>query len=724
MRLLPLLLSVILTSAASGLAADFTYRASGFTCRVGVEVDGMLHWAEAPASSDETAPRTLLHLPSSPVTIDWRHDASGVSATLRNPGPAPLKLGRVILARTDGVPGEMALVMSGWQLSNTVQATAGKKLVSKTLLQLWDRAAGDAVQFGFTTFDRADTAIEVERSTVTASCDFAGFTLAPGAAIETERLRIARGRDPVAALHAWGDAAAAHYRPRIWPTTPAGWVGWSWVDPFNSEKYEDVVRRNARAIRAKLPGADLGYIWVSIGNLKNREAGNWLEWNHAAFPSGPQALVRDLEAMDFKLGLWAGMFWLNARLESQVTALRDAFLQKDGQPLTVPHRDLGAQYIMDPTHPKTLARFDEVFRTWREWGIRYYMIDFMDAVAGATIGRYLPDRYANATLVPGPQAMREALATIRRAAGPDTYLLGSTGPTFQTVGLLDGVRAGTDYGEGRPIDGPGRGFYPATFVVNRANYWTGHQRALQAWATHFFVHRKLFIADSGNVLTIDKPVPLPDAQISATIFGLNGSPLMIGDDVDRMSDERLALLRQQFPRLPEVGEPLDLFDAPDPDYPKTFRLPVATGWDQWELFAVFNFTADPIRKTLPARGAVWDFWEERYAGVAATDYTVTVPPRSVRLLRVAPPRAHPWILSTDIHIRQGQAELSNVAWDAANLELRFTTARRGNVILRVPPEFRLADPAGLWIAKDGNDSSLIVRVAAEAGERRIRFVRM
>ena len=40
------------------------------------------------------------------------------------------------------------------------------------------------------------------------------------------------------------DAAAAHYRPHIWPTTPAGWVGWSWVDPFNSEKYEDVVRRN------------------------------------------------------------------------------------------------------------------------------------------------------------------------------------------------------------------------------------------------------------------------------------------------------------------------------------------------------------------------------------------------------------------------------------------------------------------------------------------------
>ena len=103
---------------------------------------------------------------------------------------------------------------------------------------------------------------------------------------------------------------------------------------------------------------------------------------------------------------------------------------------------------------------------------------------------------------------------------------------------------------------------------------------------------------------------------------------------------------------------------------------------------------------------------------------VIVPPRSVKLLRIAPARTHPWVLSTDIHIRQGQAELSGVAWDQSALELRFTTTRAGNVFLRVPQEFRLAEPAGLWIAKDGNDSSLLVRVAAGVGERRVKFVRM
>jgi hypothetical protein len=712
MRSVLLAIVSLLVSSAFGASIEFELRAI-------LVVDGRSHGFELGRAEEAT-------LFADGVVLKWRRESDQIAATLHNRSATPKKLGRLVLAQASGVPGDRALVMSGWQVSNLVQPTAGKKLVSKTLLQLWDPRGSPpaAIQFGFITFDRMNTEVEIEGGSVSAGCDFEGFSLAPGATIASERLRIAQGTDPIQSLHDWADAAAAHYRPRIWPTTPAGWVGWSWVDPFNSEKYEDVVRRNARAIREKLPGADISYLWVSIGNLRDRQPGAWLDWNHALFPSGPQTLVRDLDAQGFKLGLWAGAYWVGSRLESRVAELRDAFLLKDGRPMTVPHRDLGPQFILDPTHPKTHAWFREVFRTYREWGVRYFMIDFLYSASGSTPGRFRPDGYHNQALIPNVEAMRDSLKVIRAAAGDDTYLLVSTGPTFQTVGLLDAVRAGTDYGEGRPIDGPGKGFYPATFVVNKSDYWTSHLRAVQAWATHFFAHRKLFIADSGNVLTIDKPVPLPDAQISATIFGLNGSPLMIGDDVDRMAPERLALLRQQFPRLPEAAEPLDLFDAIEPDHVKTFRLRVKTGWDAWDLFAVFNFGPEPLPRTVPAAGAVWDFWDERYTGIATGSLEVIVPPRSVKLLRVAPVRTHPWILSTDIHIRQGQAELSGVAWNEDGLELRFSATRAGNVYLRVPKEFRLADPAGLWIAKDGNDASLLVRVPAEAGERSVKFVRM
>ena len=59
------------------------------------------------------------------------------------------------------------------------------------------------------------------------------------------------------------------------------------------------------------------------------------------------------------------------------------------------------------------------------------------------------------------------------------------------------------------------------------------------------------LSDSGNVLTVDKRVPLTDAQISATLFGIKGGPVMLGDDIDRINEERLDLIRKVFPRLPE-----------------------------------------------------------------------------------------------------------------------------------------------------------------------------
>ena len=99
-----------------------------------------------------------------------------------------------------------------------------------------------------------------------------------------------------------------------------------------------------------------------------------------------------------------------------------------------------------------------------------------------------------------------------------------------------------------------------------------------------------------------------------------------------------------------------------------------------------------------------------------------VPPHSVKLFRVAPVRAHPWVLSTDIHIRPDQAELTKIAWDEAVRSLRLRPTRDGKVFLRVPKEFRVTEPADLWIAKDGNDASLSVRVVLGPEERVVRFV--
>lgn len=693
----------------------------------------------------------LAMAPGAHAEVRWSvsaREAGGarlVSATARNNGQAPAPLGRYKLAEEEVKlgPDAVALIMSGWQGPSGVQKIRGAKpLVSKTLVQLFDGVR--AWQAGFVTFDRVGTEHEVrwdearKAVVVTSYCDFAGYPLAPGGQIETETLRIEAGPDPYASLEHWADAAAAHYRPALWPHMPGGWVGWSWVDSFNVERYEDVVLRNARAIREKLAGFDIEFIWVSIGNLEDRKPGNWLRWNRKLFPSGPEALVRDLGSLDFKLGLWSGAYWLNTQSED-VEKFRDSILMRGGKPITVPGGQWGSSYVLDPTHPKTKEYLTTVFDTYRKWGVRYYMIDFLNAIGGAIPGTFVPDGFHDRSLIPGPQTFRQGLKTIRDAAGPDTYLLSSTGPTLQGVGLVNAARVGNDYGEGRPLDGPGKGFYPATFVINKPSHWTSHRAATNAWATHFFAHSRLFLADSGNVLTIDKPVPQPEAEISATIFGLNGGPVMLGDDIDRMDPSRLAMVKLVFPRLPEVARPVDLFEAPSPDYPKVFHLRVKRDWDEWDLVAVFNYGTEPLRQTVDfARlgldaaqpHLVWDFWNTKSLGAHQGNFTAFVPPQSVRLWRISRQRQHPWLLSTDMHVRQGQAEIESCRWDekakALTIRARRPAGNRGSVYVTVPKDMPLANPKDLWIAKDADSGTLIVRCDFEfkdgqAVERQIRF---
>jgi hypothetical protein len=239
-----------------------------------------------------------------------------------------------------------------------------------------------------------------------------------------------------------------------------------------------------------------------------------------------------------------------------------------------------------------------------------------------------------------------------------------------------------------------------------------------------FIHRKLYIADTGSVMTIDKPIALADAQITVTFFGINGSQLMMGDDVDRMDEGRMRMIRLVFPRLPQTPRPLDLFDKAELDYPQLFHLPVEREWDRWDLLAIFNIGKETISKTVPFAGlgldsstpyAVWDFWNGRFQGVVQESVSIDVPPRSVKLLRIARDREYPWLLSTDMHVRQGQAEIEDCRWDEASMTLTVRAQRPaghdGSIYVRAPKGWALAEPKGLWLARDGRDNSLVIRKA-------------
>jgi hypothetical protein len=350
------------------------------------------------------------------------------------------------------------------------------------------------------------------------------------------------------------------------------------------------------------------------------------------------------------------------------------------------------------------------------------MVDFLGAGCHAELGGWcVADDHYDKALAGGAEVYRKSLEVVREAAGADTYLLSSSGPSVINCPYVTAVRTGNDYGEGRSLY-PDTNFYPATYRLNDPDSWNSHRRASDNMAAHYFTHRKLFINDI-NVMTVDKPLPLADARTTATLFALSGGPIMIGDDLDRMSGERLAILKKCLPRTSEIARPLDLFTSVQPhDYPHIFHLPVEASWDRWHLLAVVNY-GDAPRTERIAPGdlgiepgtdlAVWDVWNERYLHHTGDEIVVRAQPADVTLLRIAARRPHPWIAATDMHLVTGKVEIADAAWDERRMVLTFTCARprgeRGSVFVTAPPGYRVEDFAECYIAKDGVDGTLIVR---------------
>jgi hypothetical protein len=261
-------------------------------------------------------------------------------------------------------------------------------------------------------------------------------------------------------------------------------------------------------------------------------------------------------------------------------------------------------------------------------------------------------------------------------------------------------------------------------VVNSGGFWTGPSLALANQASAYYTHRRLYLNDSGNVLTVDKPLPLRDARIHATIHALSGGPSMLGDDVDRMDEERLKLIKMTLPRPREVAFPVDLFDAPHPDQPKLFHRRVEKPWGRFDVLAVYNFSSDLLRKTVDlaklkldrhAEYLVWEFWNGEYVGRIHGELAAVVPPGSVRVYRLVADPGRPVLLGTDMHILMGEMEIEECSWDPAGRTLRGRAVRPagggGNVYVHAKDGVRVTNPRGYWIAKDARDNSLIIRAA-------------
>src|SRR6202521_2278769 len=376
----------------------------------------------------------------------------------------------------------------------------------------------------------------------------------------------------------------------------------------------------------------------------------WGDWvANEFFAEGLHALATRVHRHRLEVGIWLAPFHVAA--DSKLAQAHPEWLLKatDGRPLADP-RLSRAYHILDTTHPHVQRFLDDLFRSLRKDGFTYFKVDFLYGAAYEA-GRHDPD-------VTGTQALRTGLKYIFDAVNPpgkpeQAFVLACGAPLMPIVGLVHGSRTGGDVASPQMEDGkagaPQIGF-PLILSMARNQ------------AARLFFDRTLFAVDADVAMAAAPQLTPDEARVMITVAALSGGVFMLSDDLETLPAERLALLRNANV-LGLVGgpaaEPVHLFSAPEREaqdhwFASPQELPplwIRPDTDGSTIVAVYNWSdaARPYRlhfnEATGAGGtfAVADLWSARRGGralgVKTDTLRLTLPPHSVRLLKMKPAAA-------------------------------------------------------------------------------------
>ncbi len=614
---------------------------------------------------------------------------------------------------------------NSWGMS--VNKVSNQKLHSENVLHISD-SNGQTFFAGFLTLSRTkvDHFLNAENNKYiwSANMNFGKYYLSPNDTFQSEILFISDYQNPYSALEDWAANINTIYAPDVNTKPTVCWAVGN-MRP-NGEKLEDVVLQNLDIINKKFSGFNFEYVWTSQSNLKNYTPGNWLKDNLNEIPSGLKMFTEKIKEKGFKHGVWVSPFWFFKEAEDEYSQHYDHLVRDKNGNVIINEMPWCWKYeednlptyhmhkcTIDGTHPKSIEYIKDIFSKYRDMGISYYMLDFLDINDQAD--------YYDKSLTPW-QSGYNILKTIRETAGRDTHMQTAVSSSPGFTGIINAARIGRDFGEGRPIDrNELNDWKNATNVLHDMHY-SCLKEFLVNTAHNYFTHQKTYMNDM-NVLMVDSPYPVEYSRFAVTLFGLYGStPLVISGDFRDMRDDRLNMIKLVLPRTELSAKPIDLFTRVQPDdYSRIQALHVKTDWDEYTLVGIFNpdykqYDLNLSFKDLNLVGhqIVYDFWNEEYRGIFENSFPVSVAAESCKLLRLTKKREHPWIMGTNMHIQQGKCDIKSIKWNKETLTLSGIATRpkgeKGSVFVHSPRNFKLINRGKCHILKELLDHNLVIEV--------------
>jgi alpha-galactosidase len=319
-----------------------------------------------------------------------------------------------------------------------------------------------------------------------------------------------------------------------------------------------------------------------------------------------------------------------------------------------------------------------------EWGFSYLKLDFlyMGALRGHPYNAHLTRA----------QMLRQALQTIRDAAGDNTFLLGCGCPLGPGVGIFDGMRISTDVDPRWHPHYQGHHFFFGTEPGLPAT-----RHAIRNTITRAPMHRRWWLNDPDCLLVRDNNTFLTLAEVTslASVIALSGGMFLVSDDLTSLSPERRRLIQ---PLLPVVGESARAVDWMDERIPSKLILPMSNATGEWWVIGLFNWHDQSRALKLALRDfgldekRAWhavDFWNQKYFHVEAGELSFpnTAAHGGVLLAVRAVEENIAQYIGSDLHFTQGfEVKEWRAGSDEVHFRIELGRVVSGWVWLKLPDE--------------------------------------
>jgi alpha-galactosidase len=238
--------------------------------------------------------------------------------------------------------------------------------------------------------------------------------------------------------------------------------------------------------------------------------------------------------------------------------------------------------------------FENIFRIMRnEWGCTYFKFDAN--FWGAIHGGHFHD--ASASRI---QAYRRGMQAILRGTG-DGFVLGCNHPIWASLGLIHGSRSSNDI----------KRSWDRFATVARQNLSRNWQNGRLWW-------------NDPDAIVLTGDLSEDEFRFHATSIYATGGMILSGDDLTKISAERLAMLGKLQP-------PNGIAARFDDDSFRVGRVKLGTR----EVVCLLNFSETPqtIAFNLPRARSITDFWSGESLGTHRGVFAVNdMPKRSGRML--------------------------------------------------------------------------------------------